>query len=202
MQFLSLSFLILFLPLALLLYWKLIKSQRYRVWFLLAASLLFYSMGGIGFLPLLIGLSLTTYWLAQKNKSGWGIGLNLFALGVFKYLGFGTEQLQGLLDSLDLSFALPVLRLALPLGLSYYVFKHIGYLIDVQKGRSEPTNDILIFMTYSTFFPQISAGPISSFQDTGKQLSDLPTSFSSEMGYQGILHIMVGWQKRSCWLKT
>ena len=115
MQFLSLSFLILFLPLALLLYWKLIKSQRYRVWFLLAASLLFYSMGGIGFLPLLIGLSLTTYWLAQKNKSGWGIGLNLFALGVFKYLGFdiisGFEFSTLDLNLLHIYFSLELLNL-------------------------------------------------------------------------------------------
>jgi len=76
--------------------------------------------------------------------------------------------------------------------LSYYVFKHISYLIDIQKGRSKATTDLLIFMAYSSFFPQIGAGPISNFQDTGKQLSNLPTSFTSEMGYQGMLHLTVG----------
>jgi len=196
MQLLSISFLIFFLPACLVLYWKFIKTPRSRLWFLLAASLLFYSLGGIQFIPLLLALSLATYWLAQRKLIWPGVCLNLLALVVFKYWDFGITNLQNVIDQFDIPFVLPLLRLAFPLGLSYYVFKHLGYLFDIQKGRYEATTDRLTFITYSVFFPQISAGPISSFQDTGKQLGNLPTSFSYDMGYQGLLHLAVGIAKK------
>jgi alginate O-acetyltransferase complex protein AlgI len=122
--------------------------------------------------------------------------LNLGALLVYKYWDFGIQNIYNLLAALGGPIPLPVLRLALPLGISFYVFKHIGYLVDMRQKLYPPASDFLIFTTFSAFFPQISAGPISSFQQTGEQLASLPTRLSTDFAYQGVLHISIGLAKK------
>jgi alginate O-acetyltransferase complex protein AlgI len=190
------AFLLLFLPISLALYWLIVRQPVYKLWFLCIISYLFYAFGGIEFIPLLLGLSLATFLLAQWNRAGWAIALNLAALGVFKYWNFGADNLNALGEIVGLSDGIPLMDLALPLGISFYVFKHVGYLIDVRNGRYPATRDFLAFTTYSAFFPQISAGPISSFDDTGAQLRNLTTSLNSNQAYQGMIHISMGLAKK------
>jgi alginate O-acetyltransferase complex protein AlgI len=192
----SYGFLLLFFPLTLLLYWGVFRSSRQKLWFLCFASYLFYALGGWLFTALLLGLSLTTFWLARIKRAGWGIALNLLALAFFKYWNFGAENINNLTSSLGVSAFAPLLGFALPLGISFYVFKHIGYLIDVRSGKYRATSDFLLFTTYSAFFPQISAGPISQFDDTGGQLAQLPRRLSSEAVYDGLMHISIGLIKK------
>lgn len=177
----SYGFLLVFLPLALLIYWR----TRYKLAFLCLASYAFYALGDPIFVPLLLGLSLATYALARRKYIGLGIILNLAALALFKYWNFGVTTLS-----------LPLLELALPLGISFYVFKHIGYLLDIRAGQFEPTSNVLLFITYSAFFPQISAGPMSLGDDTLKQLANLPARLSADVAYQGVVSISIGLVKK------
>lgn len=196
MQLLSRSFLLLFLPAALLIYWKILKNQRSRLVFLFLLSLSFYALAGLQFIPLLLALSLLTYWLAKKEQTTLGILLNLAALILFKYWDFGADKINTLSNILDLPILLPLFSLALPLGLSYYVFKHIGYLLDVSKQRYPASDHLLTFLTYSAFFPQITAGPISNFNDTGDQLRSLPKKLASQQSYHALLYLTFGITKK------
>jgi alginate O-acetyltransferase complex protein AlgI len=195
----SYAFLLLFLPISLLIYWLLLKGGRAKLWFLCAISLLFYGLSGVEYIPLLILLSAFTFlaaWRQNKNLTRLGILVNLLALGVFKYWDFGADNLNTLGEDLNIESLIPLLELALPLGISFYVFKHLGYLLDVQAGVTPPTSDFLAFLTYSAFFPQISAGPISGFQDTGEQLRSLPAQADREQLTRGLVFISIGLIKK------
>jgi alginate O-acetyltransferase complex protein AlgI len=197
MQIASYIFLMLFLPLTLCLYWLIFRQPRQKVWVLLIASLVFYTAAGIQFTLLLLILSLATYAIARWMKRVWpGVVLNLAALAVFKYWDFGAENINTLAAGLGLPALVPLMTLALPLGISFYVFKHIGYLLSVSQGRYPATKDFLLFVTYSAFFPQISAGPISDFNDTGPQLDALPEKPASSQIAQGLVFISIGMAKK------
>jgi alginate O-acetyltransferase complex protein AlgI len=192
MTFTSYGFLLLFLPLTFIIYWRI----RPKLAFLCIASYLFYALGGLIFIPLLLGLSLATYWLALKKRFTWGIALNLLALIFFKYWNFGANSLNALTSTLGVGALFPLLNLALPLGISFFVFKHIGYLLDLRADRYPPTTNPLLFITYSAFFPQISAGPMSVSDDTLKQLAQLPQTIQTDQIFQGITLISIGLIKK------
>jgi alginate O-acetyltransferase complex protein AlgI len=188
----SYGFLLLFLPLTFLIYWRIPQ----KLTFLCIISYLFYALGGLIFVPILIGLSLATYWLALRKRFGWGITLNLGVLIFFKYWNFGADTLNAIGHSLGITALLPLLNLALPLGLSFFVFKHISYLLDVRGERFAPTTNPLLFLAYSAFFPQISAGPMSVSDDTLKQLAHLPQTIQADQIYQGVTWISIGLIKK------
>jgi len=173
------GFLLAFLPLSVLFYWSIPRKQQTRLWTLLTLSILFYVLADARALPVLIGLSVFTYFAASRRWLSAGILINLAVLVLFK-LPSGTLSENSLL---------------LPLGLSFFTFKHIGYLLDVGNKRIEHGN-LLTFLTFSAFFPQISAGPISDFRDTGKQLDDLPASTDSSRIYTALTFISIGLAKK------
>ncbi|MDH5505845.1 MAG: hypothetical protein OEZ02_01325 [Anaerolineae bacterium] len=192
----SYAFFLLFLPLSLLFYWRVFKDPAAKLWFLAAASYFFFALAGLQFLPLLLALSSFTYWAAIRRYYSLGIVFNIAALALFKYWNFGAANINDLFSALGVPFLVPLLTLGLPLGLSYFVFKHIGYLIDVRKARCPASQDLLAFLTFSAFFPQISAGPISSFQDTGVQLRALPRRLPPGQAYTGLAHLSIGLTKK------
>jgi alginate O-acetyltransferase complex protein AlgI len=189
-------FLLIFLPLTVVIYYGLFKRSRHKMFFLLFASYAFYALADLKFVPLLFALSLFTYWLAKRGWIGMGIVLNLVALVIFKYLNFGIETFNALMDGLGIGAFANLVQLGLPLGISFFVFKHIGYLLDVQSGRFPATDDFWAFATFSSYFPQISAGPISSFQDTTGQFKDLPGKIRTEQAYAGLLYLSMGLAKK------
>lgn len=197
MPFASHVFLLLFLPVGIFLYYSVIKGQRGKLFLLLFLSCVFYAAAGWQFLPLLIGLSLATYFMARYGWTGWGIALNLAALGVFKYWNFGVENVNWLNQAFGLVWSAKILKLALPLGISFFVFKHIGYLLDVRNARYEAEQDFLLFAVFSSFFPQISAGPISGFKETSAQLRSLPQKLGQERAYTALIFLSMGLAKKS-----
>jgi alginate O-acetyltransferase complex protein AlgI len=192
----SQAFFVLALPCSLILYYWLFRTPRAKTWFLCISSLVLYALGGWQYLLILVGLSLATYWMALWKRPMLGIVLNLLALILFKYWNFGAGTLNGMLEAIRGTSILPYLSIGLPLGISFYVFKHIGYLLETRQAHYPPCRDFTTFLTYSAFFPQIPAGPISDFQHTSSQFPNLPDGLSPAAAYEGILRISMGLAKK------
>ncbi|MEL6612698.1 MAG: MBOAT family O-acyltransferase, partial [Bacteroidota bacterium] len=172
MLFNSLAF-ALFLPLVFGLYWGL---QRRPLWaqntLLLASSYVFYGWWDWRFLGLIVISSAVDYLVGvQLGKAGrsersrrlllsLSVAVNLGILGFFKYFNFFIESLAIGLSSIGLEPNLPLLRVILPVGISFYTFQTMSYTIDVYRRQMEPTRDALAFFAYVSFFPQLVAGPI------------------------------------------
>ncbi len=190
----SREFLLLFIPLSLFAYHRLAKTTKYKNIVLLTASYIFYALAGIKFVPVLLSLSLFTYWAGLHHRFGTGIIVNLAALVLFKYWNFGLENLNTILSYLDIK--LPwMLQIGLPLGISFFVFKHIGYLLDVQQKRYPASSQLLYFLTYSAYFPQISSGPLSRYKDTAEQF-EKPEPLTDKNAYEGLVYLSLGLAKK------
>jgi alginate O-acetyltransferase complex protein AlgI len=192
MQFNSYSYL-LFLALAVILFWRLPVSWR-RV-YVLALSLLFYASWSIAFLLLPLSICAITYFCASRmrrspqNKRFWlwlGIAAVLSGLAFFKYSAFLLQNLKPLLPG-----GVPAIAaLVLPLGISFYTFEAVSYLLDVRQGRVSSTSfvDLCLFVL---FWPHLIAGPIVRFRELAPQLRfDRP--FERESVIRGLDRLVLG----------
>ena len=169
MLFNSFSFLI-FFPIVLAVYFIIPKKIRY-IW-LLAASYYFYMCWNPKYALLLLFSTGITYLgslLLEKcgDRVGWkktvvGIGLlvNFGILFLFKYLDFAVDSLQKILAKFGMTLAEPGFSLLLPVGISFYIFQAVGYLVDVYRGKLKPEKNFLRYALFVSFFPQLVAGPI------------------------------------------
>ncbi|MCB2185317.1 MAG: MBOAT family protein [Deltaproteobacteria bacterium] len=148
-------------------YW--LMGRRLQNWWLLAVSLWFYGAVHPALLGLLAAMTAGAFFpaLAMERWPGrqkaWflaGTVVCLGLLGVFKYYGFFVANLAALLGWLGLSFQAPVLDLLLPLGISFYTFRAVAYLADVQAGKLAARRHLGEFGLFMAFFPQLVAGPI------------------------------------------
>ena len=171
MVFNSASFLFMFLPVALILYW-IIPGREAKNILLCLLSLLFYAFGGLAQLPVLLAAAVWSYGFGMllgrqgKRRRLWlalGVAGNLALLCVYKYLSF----FLGLLSLPPLSSALP-----LPLGISFFTFHAVSYLVDSYRDASlaEERPDRLLL--YLAFFPRLIAGPIAKWKDSQAQLTE------------------------------
>jgi D-alanyl-lipoteichoic acid acyltransferase DltB (MBOAT superfamily) len=151
-------------------YWALRKPRAQNV-LLLVASYGFYSWWDWRFCGLLLVSSLVDYNVGiglGRTRSAtarrlWlilSITANLGMLGFFKYFNFFADTLEGLLESLGLAVDQVTLQIVLPVGISFYTFQTLSYTVDVYRGKMAPTRNLLDYMTYVAFFPQLVAGPI------------------------------------------
>jgi len=165
-----------FLLVVLLLYRVLPHRQQNRM--LLVASYVFYGSWDWRFLSLIVFSTLVDYVAALRIEQHCGGGssaaaspaarrwllfslvTNLGLLGIFKYFGFFVSQFIALGDQLGLALSEPSLRIILPVGISFYTFQTMSYTIDVYRGHTRPTRDLLDFALFVAFFPQLVAGPI------------------------------------------
>ena len=167
MLFSSLEFLYLFLPLTLLCYSVSPKKAKNAV--LLTFSLIFYGLGEPIYLFLMVLTILVDYALglaiarsAHPKPLLWlGIGINLGLLAFFKYYDLFAGTL-----------GLPTLELSLPIGISFYTFQALSYVIDVYRGSVAPQKSAVAFGTYVTLFPQLIAGPIVRYSDVDTRLRE------------------------------
>jgi len=179
MVFSSAYFLLLFLPLVLLVYYLVPKKHRNLV--ILVASLYFYAYGE-KFLVLVMILSTIVDYkcgiLIEEGKRKLGLRLsiatNLITLGIFKYFNFAVDNVQSLINSLGFNGngLNDIVEIALPLGISFYVFQTMSYTIDVYRGNVKANRNFLEFATYVTMFPQLVAGPIVRYIDVQKELTN------------------------------
>ena len=146
--------------------------QRLRPLLLFLASCFFYAWWRVDYLALLLGTSLLD----------WGVGLGLGRLGgrtaarrallltslsanlgvlfAFKYYAFASASVAGVGAWLGVPLRLPLLEVLLPVGISFYTFQSMTYTIDVFRGQLAPERDVVRFLAYISFFPQLVAGPI------------------------------------------
>lgn len=170
MLFNSYAFLLVFLPAAIVTYRFADPYPRLRMPVVILLSLIFYGYWDVRFLPLLVG-SILINWLAAKwyiaTKQGAiviaAIAANLAALGVFKYTNFFAETFTSLSGIAFGPFAV-----ALPLGISFFTFHHIMYLVDLRRGKA-PEFPLDRYALYIAFFPQAIAGPLARWSEVMHQ---------------------------------
>ena len=201
MIFSSLLFLFRFLPLVLLLYYAFPKKLRNLILFLV--SLVFYAWGEPVYVILMIvsiliswtgGLAVDRF-LRVGNERGAKIALGvsvaagLSLLGFFKYADFVLRTINQAAGS-----DIPLLRLALPIGISFYTFQTISYIIDVYRGNARVQTNIISYGAYVTMFPQLIAGPIVQYKTIDRQLRKRQES--SEEFAEGVMRFMTGLGKK------
>lgn len=181
MVFSSNVFLFLFLPVFLGLYY--LSGQRYRNLLLLVASYIFYAWWRVDFLALFAGVTLWNYWIGlrvgacgvrTKPAQRWlllGVGVDLAILGYFKYANFGVESLNAIITSFGMQpFILT--HVLLPIGISFYIFESISYIIDVYRGDTPATRNLIDFAAFVAIFPHLIAGPVLRFKDLVDQFNN------------------------------
>ncbi len=197
MSFASLTFLYFFLPAVLAGYYVL--PHRWRNGFLLLANLVFYAWGEPSFLIVILATTVINFYAAkrmQKNpdyKKTWAILAILFDLAlliIFKYAGFLLDTLRPIAFWTDL----PHIEISLPLGISFYTFQVLSYIIDVYRGDVHSQDSLVRFSTYMTLFPQLIAGPIVRYRDLADQLGVRQQNLDRFAG--GIRLLLVGLAKK------
>lgn len=194
MAFLTTEF-YLFCAAAFALYWALPKRAWVQNSILLATSVYFYSRCSWSLLGLFAGVVATAYGAAFLPRKKWAVALPVVAfvllLGVFKYYDFFVVSVSDALTALGFTVHLSTLKLMLPLGISFYSFMAIAYVVDVYKGKIEPERNPLKFATFMMFFPQIAAGPIGR---ADKMLPQFAASrgFSDELASDGLRQFLWG----------
>lgn len=190
MLFSSTTFLFIFLPVVLAVYF--ICPRRFRNLILLIGSLLFYAWGEPRYILVMLATILVNYILAlvcasckEKGKDTGAkaavIGSVVFSIGMlafFKYSNFFLSNLNGSLGKAA-GFSIPLLNIALPLGISFYTFQTLSYTIDVYRGIVKPQKNILNLAAYVCLFPQLIAGPIVRYQTVAGELEERRESFAA-----------------------
>lgn len=198
MLFSSIPFLYYFLPCVLLLYFAVPKRLKNGV--LLLASLFFYGWGEPKYLLVMvfsIGMGFVFGCLIEKTRGrgvqGWllaaGVVLSLAMLAYFKYADFLIANLNALTG-----LSIPLLKLALPVGVSFYTFQILSYLVDVYRGEVPAQRNIVDLAAYITMFPQLIAGPIVRYSDVAEQLRQRTHTLSGAA--YGVRRFVIGLAKK------
>jgi len=180
----SYGFCLLFLP-AVLAGWWLLPTTRARLGFLTAASYFFYGWWDWRFVPLMLASTTADFvagsYIARTSDPPRRraclillLCFNLGILAVFKYYDFFAGSLNGIGSLFGADMNLPLLRLVLPVGISFYTFNSISYTIDIYRGVLKPARSILEFSTFVAMFPHLVAGPIVRYADLAPQFARIP----------------------------
>jgi alginate O-acetyltransferase complex protein AlgI len=163
----------------------LIAPRGWRNGIVATASLAFYAVGAGVTTLLLLACMVINYlvgpalepddWTLEPRRRRWWlcgvVTLDVAVLVVWKYAGFASTQAAGLASLTELD--LPVVELALPIGISFYTFHHISYVVDVYRGERTALRDPIAFVAYIAMFPQLVAGPIVRYREIADQLPQL-----------------------------
>lgn len=189
----------LFLPVCLLLYF-ILRGVKARNYLLLVMSLLFYAWGEPKWIILMIVTTLVDYGaglLVDKyrgeKKAKWALAgsvvITLSFLAVFKYLGFFCQNLNGIFGT-----ALPTQLFNLPIGISFYTFQAITYVVDVYRGKAQVQRSYANLLLYVALFPQLIAGPIVRYTDIAEQLENRQTTLAGFS--KGVTRFVTGLGKK------
>jgi alginate O-acetyltransferase complex protein AlgI len=202
MLFSSLLFLYLFLPITLLGYYLI--DRRYRNYWLLLASLVFFAWGGVSFTLILVGSIVLNYFIGLKvqkyvdTKRGYwwlfaGVAANLLILGIFKYANFLIINLNSLFGNFSIP-PIPDTHIVLPIGISFYTFHSLSYLIDIRRRKTTAQKNIFDLSLYIAMFSQLIAGPIIRYSDVWQQLRGRTHNWSKFSS--GVERFLIGLGKK------
>lgn len=198
----------LFFTIVFILYW--LMPARFRWMWLLGVSLYFYLSFGGWYICLLIGTALVSYYCAIKvdtvsnarRKRLWlcgGLAIELGVLVIFKYLEFAITSICDVFRFFSIQISPATIRLLLPVGISFYTFQTLGYLIDVYRGKIEAEKHFGHYLLFVSFFPQISSGPIGRADKLLPQFKSISSSgvtFNEGQAAEGVLMLLVGFFKK------
>lgn len=199
MVFSNIFFMYVFLPVLFLAYFT-VKNDAWRRAVLIAFSLVFYAWGEPVYVFLMIGLVLADYLfglLIHRTEQIWlrrfwlviAVVINLGVLGVYKYLGFFTETLNFIFN-----VSIPVVELTMPIGISFFTFQTMSYVIDVYREDADVQKSFFRLLLYVSFFPQLVAGPIVRYKDIEMQFDNRHVSL--EKFNDGLFRFSVGLVKK------
>jgi len=180
-----------------------LKGTRLRLPWLLTASYFFYACFNPLYLILigystLIDYTVVTRMSKSTRRKMWlsvSIVNNIGLLGFFKYAGFVTENLNALLSSLNVSYAIPEPGFLLPIGISFYVFQSMSYTIDYYRGNMERETSLIAYAAFVSLFPRLVAGPIERARNLLPQLHKTPKVTSQDVA-DGLSLFVVGLFKK------
>lgn len=202
MVFSSPLFLTLFLPIVLMLYF--LAKENYRKFILLVSSIFFYAWGEPKAVWIMLALIVASYFTAllidlcniyiyKRICLALGIIVNLSALFYYKYWNFFIDNLNYLLQLTDIP-AIHVTEVSLPIGISFYVFQILSYLIDVYRKEVPSQKNIFLLAMYISLFPQLVAGPIVRYQTIMEDINSRTISFDNI--YIGTKRFIMGLAKK------
>lgn len=206
MLFNSIDFAI-FLPLVFISFWFLFRRNlRSQNLLLLAASYLFYGWWDWRFLSLIAISSVVDYFIGihlfesrekrrRKLLLFMSLAVNLGFLGFFKYFNFFMDGFSDLSTMLGLQVNTRSLNVILPVGISFYTFQTLSYSIDIYRKQMEPTRDLIAFLAFVSFFPQLVAGPIERAKNLLPQFHSL-REFNLKAARNGLQQILWGLFKK------
>lgn len=201
MLFTSSIFLFLFLPFVLFIYYGILRKTGPRNTFLTFASLFFYAWGTPDFFFLLL-LSILANWIfgilveicrkdriKSKLMLGMMLAFNFSLIFVFKYLVFTVKSINSLIGS-----PIIVPQIALPIGISFFTFHAVSYVIDIYRGKADALRNPLTLCLYISFFPQLIAGPIIRYRTIAAQIRHRQENFRDFS--QGVCRFIIGLSKK------
>lgn len=195
MEFASANFIFIFLPVVFLLH-LVLPWTKARNWLLIAASLVFYAWGELYYVFLMVFSAAVNYfialWMKKRvgNKGGklpliLAVLFNIGLLAVFKYASFAVESINGAFGA-----SLPVPRIPSPLGISFFTFQALSYMIDAYRGDIEPTRNFGKFLLYISFFAQLVQGPIIRYSAIADRIDDRKLTVDGV--FEGLRHFLIG----------
>ncbi len=197
------TFLTLFLPLFLLFYE--LTPKKFKNYTLLFFSIIFYAWGAPKFISVLIAFSLINYFIVNllskqdniKRKKLFlviSIILNLLLLVVFKYANFFVQSLNDLLTALGMT-AIYWKQIALPIGISFFIFQSITYSVDVFRGECAKARNYANYLLYIISFPQLIAGPIVRYKTIASEIEDRTATYDDKLS--GFYRFVIGLAKKA-----
>ena len=203
MVFSSHVFLFLFLPLFLAVYY--LAPPRRRSLVIVAGSYLFYAWWRVDFLLLFVAVTLFNWGIGlaiarhgartagAKRWMAFGVAADLAVLGYFKYANFGVDSFNTLIAAVGME-PFQLAQVILPIGISFYSFESISYLVDVYRGDCKPSRSPLDFAAFVALFPHLIAGPVFRYKDLDEQLR--ARSHTVDKFAEGSLRFMQGFIKK------
>ena len=195
MLFSSITFIYYFLPLLLIVYFTV--PTKYKNLVLLIFSLIFYFLGEPKYIIILLLSCIINYYLSKlidkSNKPKLyliiAVLYNVIQLLIFKYTDFFISNLNNILN-----LNVPLMYIVMPIGISFFTFQTLGYVIDVYLKKHKPASSLIDFMTYVCLFPQLVAGPIIRYIDVESELTSRTTSFNKFA--EGVKRFTIGLSKK------
>lgn len=200
MVFSSITFLVYFLPLFLLAYH--LTPNKFKNACILIFSVIFYAWGGPKFIFVILGTTFLDFYLVNamhnaKTKSAKrqlliiSLAMNLGLLFYFKYCNFFIDNVNALFGA-DIQWT----KVLLPIGISFYTFESITYVVDVYRGIHKPLKNFWHYQTYIIFFPKLIAGPIVRYHDIADQITNREKNYTTDIKLSGFFIFCFGLAKK------